>query len=150
MGTNADQNPKNAFADPDGDGIPNVDDPAPCEAKTTPYNAVVDINPATLPVPSNGNNISVTIRVPYRNVAQVGSTSVRITSIAERPASIMALKWTVANGVGTAVFDRQKVIQFLQQKGVVNKTIWIVVEGSSASPSWSFSGRDSMKVVPGK
>jgi hypothetical protein len=148
MGADPDHNAKNAYADPDGDGIPSVDDPDPCVPRTTPYNAIIDVNPATIPVPSKGNNITVSIRIPYRNLAQVTPSSVRMTHIAERDATITAIGWSVSGGVATATFNRQQVITFLQANNVMNHSIWIVVEGN-ASTGWSFIGRDSVKVVPG-
>ena len=81
FGTNADNDPLNGDDDSDNDGIPNADDPQPCAAASS-YNAIIDFNPDPFPTPSNGNTVTVSVRVPGRNVGLVLSNTVRITNFA--------------------------------------------------------------------
>ena len=50
----SDTNPMDAYADKDGDGIPNVDDPQPCTAQTGPYNAIMTFQPNPFPTHQAG------------------------------------------------------------------------------------------------
>jgi hypothetical protein len=142
-----DNDPTNADDDQDNDGIPNVNDPQPCTAATF-YTAIVDVNPDPLPTGSSGSPITAYVRVPGRNVAQVLASSVRITRIADEDVStnnnFMNTGWTVSNGVGTAKFDRQKVVQFLAARNIHNRVVSITVRGSSGAPTWSFEGSDAV------
>ena len=73
------------------------------------------------------------VRVPGRNVAQVLASSVRITRIADQDVStnndFLNTAWTISNGVGTAKFDRQKLIQYLGQRNIHDRVISITVGG---------------------
>jgi hypothetical protein len=144
--TTGDNDPLNAYSDFDGDGIPNSVDPQAC-APATSYNAIADFNPDPLPVTSSGNTVTVDIRIPGRNVAQVIGSSVRITEIADADVSsdprFQNFAWTVANGVGTAKFDRQKLVQYLAGRNIHNRTISITVAGRSGAPPWTFQGTDT-------
>jgi len=136
----------NAYSDYDGDGIPNSVDPQACTPATS-YTATADFNPDPLPVGSTGNTVTVDIRIPGRNVAQVIGSSVRITAIADDNVSsdprFQNIAWTVANGVGTAKFDRQKLVQYLAGRDIHNRTISITVAGRSGAPAWTFQGTDT-------
>jgi CSLREA domain-containing protein len=150
FGTGGDNDPTNAYGDQDADGIPNVDDPQPCTPASS-YTAIVDVNPDPLPTGSSGSPITANVRVPGRNVSQVLGSSVRITGIAGIAVSsnndLKSTNWTVSNGVGTAKFDRQKIVQYLATNGIHNRVISITIGGtSSGSPPWSFSGSDSVFV----
>jgi hypothetical protein len=142
--TTGDNDPLNAYSDYDGDGIPNSVDPQPCTPATS-YTAIADFNPDPLPLTSTGNTVTVDIRIPGRNVAQVIGSSVRITRIADADVSadpnFQNIAWTIANGVGTAKFDRQKLIQYLNGRGIHNRVISITVAGSGGP--WSFQGSDT-------
>ena len=144
--TTGDNDPLNAFSDYDGDGIPNSVDPQACTPATS-YTATADFNPDPLPVTSTGNTVTVEIRIPGRNVAQVMGSSVRITQIADddvsRDPQFATIAWTVMNGVGIAKFDRQKLIQYLAGRNIHNRTISITVAGGSGAPRWTFQGIDT-------
>ena len=141
-----DNDPLNAYSDYDGDGIPNSVDPQACTPAAS-YTATADFNPDPLPVGSSGNTVTVDIRIPGRNVAQVIGSSVRITQIADADVSadprFQNIAWTVANGVGTAKFDRQKLVQYLAGRNIHNRTISITVAGRSGAPPWTFQGTDT-------
>jgi hypothetical protein len=80
-------------------------------------------------------------------VAQVIGSSVRITQIADADVStdprFQNIAWTVANDVGTAKFDRQKLVQYLAGRNIHNRTISITVAGRSGAPPWTFQGSDT-------
>jgi CSLREA domain-containing protein len=142
-----DSDPLNAFGDADGDGIPNQSDPQPCTPATS-YTANEDFNPDPLPLTSTGSPVTVYIRLPSRNLAQIRPSSVRITAIAGEDVSsdsrFANTAWSVSGGVGTAKFDRQKLFQYLTENGIHNRVISISVTGSSStSPQWSFDGFDT-------
>ena len=147
VGGEGDSDPLNADDDKDGDGIPNVDDPQPCVAASS-YTAIVDVNPDPMPTGSSGNSVTVYVRVPGRNMAQVLASSVRITRIADEDVSanndFRNTAWTISGGVGTAKFDRQKLIQYLAAKDIHNRVITITVGGRSGAPPWSFEGSDTV------
>lgn len=144
-----DSDPSNADDDKDGDGIPNADDSQPCVAATS-YTAIVDVNPDPLPTGSNGSTVTVYVRVPGRNVAQILAATVRITRIADEDVStnddFRNTAWTINGGVGTAKFDRQKLVQFLTSRNLRNRIVTITVGGRSGAPVWSFEGSDTIFV----
>jgi hypothetical protein len=56
--------------------------------------------------------------------------------------------WTVdKSGVGVAKFDRQVVIQKLQQLGMTNTTVHYTIVGTSMQ-GWSFEGTDAAEAKP--
>jgi Periplasmic copper-binding protein (NosD) len=144
-----DDDPTNADDDKDNDGLPNVNDPQPCVAATS-YTAIVEITPDPLPTGSSGNPVTASVRVPGRNIAQVLASSVRITRIADQDVStnndFRNIAWTVSGGVGTAKFDRQKLIQHLAARNIHNSLVSITVSGRSGAPVWSFEGSDTIFV----
>jgi hypothetical protein len=144
-----DDDPLNADDDKDGDGIANVNDPQPCVPATS-YTAIIEFNPDPFPVLASGNVVTVYVRVPGRNVSQVLSGSVRITRIADEDVStnpnFRNIAWTVSGGVGTAKFDRQKLIQYFAARNIHNRVITVTVAGNSGAPAWSFEGSDTFFV----
>jgi CSLREA domain-containing protein len=139
----SDTDPTDAYADKDGDGIPNADDPDPCVAATA-YNAVMTFQPNPFPIPSTGNTVNVTVRVPYRDLTQVRPGSVMITRINNEPVLnepfSMAMSWKVTNNVGQALFDRQKLVKYFVDHNIHNQTVVFTISGSSDAPRWSFTG----------
>jgi CSLREA domain-containing protein len=136
----SDTDPLNAYLDKDGDGIPNADDPDPCNAQTGAYNAIMTFQPTPFPVPSSGNTVNVTVQVPYRNLAQVGANTVKITAINGAGVTIPNMSWKVTNNVGQALFDRQALITYFSSHNIHNQTVVFTISGSSAVPPWSFTG----------
>ena len=148
FGADADNDPLNAYDDSDNDGLVNASDPQPCVPATS-YTAIVDFNPDPLPTGSSGNTVTVEVRVPGRNIAQVLPSSVRITRIADQDVSstdprFANIGWTVKSGVGIAKFDRLKLVQYLASRNIRNRVISITVAGGkSSAPAWSFEGSDT-------
>jgi CSLREA domain-containing protein len=136
----SDTNPLDAYDDKDGDGIPNGEDPDPCVAQTGAYNAVMTFQPNPFPVPSSGNTVNVTVQVPYRNLTQVLSSSVAITKINNNPVNFRNVSWKVTNNVGQALFDRQALVSYFISQNIHNRTVVFTIGGSSAAPTWSFTG----------
>ena len=142
-----DQDPLNAFADSDGDGIPNAADPQPC-VQATSYTATEAFSPGQLAYASGGKFVTVAVTLPARDLTQIDPASVHITTIADDEVStdprFANLGWSVVGGVGTAKFDRQKLIAYLTARGIHNRTISISVGGSSSAHNWSFDGSDTV------
>jgi CSLREA domain-containing protein len=137
----SDANPMDAYADKDADGIPNVDDPQPCTAPTGPYNAVMTFQPTTFPVPSSGNTVTVTVRVPYRSLSQVLARSVAITRInGDTVTTFRSVSWKVTDNVGTAFFDRQALISYFTSHQIHNSNVVFTISGRSEAPPWTFEG----------
>jgi CSLREA domain-containing protein len=137
----SDTNPMDAYADKDADGIPNVDDPQPCTAQTGPYTAVMTFQPSPFPIPSSGNTVNVTIKVPYRSLSQVLATSVAITKINGDPVTTFkSVSWKVTDNVGQALFDRQALVNYFTSHQIHNSNVVFTISGRSAAPTWSFEG----------
>lgn len=151
FGAGADNDPTNAFLDNDNDGLVNASDPQPCDPATS-YTALIEFNPDPFPTPSNGNTVTIYVRVPGRNVGQVLSNTVRISRIADQdiaPADFFKnISWSVSGGVGTAKFDRQKLIAWLAARNIDDQIITVTVVGSSGAPGpWSFEGSDTVFIA---
>jgi hypothetical protein len=148
----ADTDPTNAFADQDADGYSNLDDlttaDGPCvEAEDYPVSAI--FGPDVLYVPSNGDEVTITVASSRRDLRQIAASSVRITDISGADLSMPAFRWTVdKRGVGIARFDRQAVIQQVQSLDLVGQTISITIAGTSLSDGWTFSGSDMFVARP--
>ena len=146
-------------ADSDGDGIPDGQDPAPCEAAAalTPT-AIFD--PETLYVPSKGASVTMYVKqdqgVP--DLAGVVAGSVRLTSItgvlksgATSTVSVVDKPfgqnkaWSVSGVVdhdqlGTAKFDRQGLNAFIADTFRLNQQLTLTLAGYSSLPSFTFTG----------
>jgi len=156
-----DNDASNATADPDGDGIPNVDDQyttgGPCVMEAT-YNAIIDFDPDDLQRNTSGTPITVKVRVPYRKVSEIVGSSVEISRIVYEDADgdiveatptpdQTAIEWSAKGQDGTAKFDRQAFIAVLNSLGIANQRIVVEVSGNfSGSPTTSWVGRDSTNV----
>jgi CSLREA domain-containing protein len=136
----SDTNPMDAYADKDLDGIPNVDDPQPCTPQAGPYTAVMTFQPNPFPIPSSGNPVTVTVRVPYRSLNQVVATSVAITKINGDPFTLKSASWKVTDNVGTAFFDRQALAGYFTSHDIHNRNVVFTISGNSAASGWSFEG----------
>ncbi len=154
LGPDADNNPFNAFGDQDLDGIPTIDDlltdGGPCVAETE-YDAIAAFDPETLFVLSSGKTVTMSITIPYRSLADVAPSSVRITAIGGRAVDFANVGWSIKNGVGVAKFDRQALVEYLIDEGIVNDVVAIAVTGHSRagiSPEWTFGASDTTFVLP--
>jgi hypothetical protein len=152
-----DNDASNATADPDGDGIPNVDDQyttgGPCVPETT-YNAIIDFDPDDLQRNTSGTPITVKVRVPYRSVSQIVGSSVKISKIiytdanldtAEANPNLTATEWSAKGQDGTAKFARQAFIAFLNSLGIANQRILIEASGTFTDGK-TWLGRDATNV----
>jgi hypothetical protein len=67
---------------------------------------------------------------------------VRIVSVADEDVSddpgFLNTGWTVVGDVGTAKFDRQKLIQFLAARNIRDKAVTLVFGGRSNAQGWTF------------
>jgi CSLREA domain-containing protein len=137
----SDTNPMDAYGDKDLDGIPNVDDPDPCNPPTGPYTAVMTFQPNPFPIPSSGNTVNVTVQVPYRSLSQVLATSVKITAINGDPSfTLNSVSWKVSNNVAQALFDRQTIVTYFTNHNIHNRNVVFTISGKSNAPPWSFEG----------
>lgn len=146
----SDTDPFDSYADGDGDGIANGADLEPCVAKTS-FDGSADFDPDTLNVPSSGVPVTMYVRVPGRDLAEIQASTVRITEIGSRDVSdnpaFVATSWRMeAPGVAAAKFDRLALSTFLHQTGATNQLVRIAIGGSSVLPAWSFSAADVVNV----
>ncbi len=143
---NSDTNPQDAYLDRDGDGTLAGDDYAffgsPCVGGT--------FGPDTLYVPSSGETVSMTVKIPGRDLRTVDRNSVvlRFMSGTELIPPIPSTGWTVASkgASATATFNRQVVIQKLIDLGLVGGTVYFTVTGTSLG--WTFDATDAADVKP--
>ncbi len=168
FGTGGDSDPLNAWADADGDGIPNAEDVytsgGPCGASTfESVTAIGTFDPATFNVPSNGNYVTMSARASGRDMTEIVGGTVRLTRIRGATGAgfdvsanpdFQNVTWDVVNNVGYAKFDRQKLIAFLQANKLVNQRVTFTMEGRSSGvvnrtpggaprPPWHFTATAS-------
>ncbi len=147
----SDANPNDGYADADGDGIGNADDMAtaggPCTAATV-YAANVDVTPDTIVKTSTRSPLQAHISIPFRDVAAVNPSSVRIARIGgadvSSDARFVATSVTVANGVATATFDRPAVNSYLQANGGDRTSTPFTITGAATGGAWTFEGTDTI------
>jgi len=154
--SNPDQDPFNATADYDGDGMPNAIDAKPCEAETN-YEASAIIIQRTLDESATDNALTFSaVFLPFRNLGDVPKANVHISKIAGYDVSgthFNATSWIVQpqfNGmVGVAIFSKQAVIQWLRANHpeILNQTILIRMAGTSSDGSWSFYADGPVYVI---
>ena len=138
----SDTNPLDAFGDADGDGIANVDDPAP-NAALPREAAIVDFSPDTFPLDSKGNPVTIYIRVPSKLLADVNPATVRIAAVDGTGVNLPVTSWSVVGSVATAKFSRQALVEFLNANLISNRRVSMRVTGESKVGDWSFGGTDS-------
>jgi streptogramin lyase len=159
-----------AYADLDGDGIPNIDDIAlgrdPCTPVVGPYSALIISFPQKVYLGSTSNTFAAGIAVPYRDIMQVTGSSVQITRIGNTDVSANPLFtnpnnsfWAAAtftgidhaNGGGLVIFQLQNLISYLKQAGISSGSITITISGSgtTATGTWQFQAVTSAQVFPG-
>ena len=86
----------------------------------------MDVNPDPLPTGSSGTPITAYVRVPgpeRRAGARLERPDhARSPTRTSRPTrDFRNTGWTVSNGVGTAKFDRQKLVQYLGGRNIHNR-----------------------------
>jgi hypothetical protein len=152
-----DNDASNATADPDGDGIPNIDDQYTSGGSCVrQYNAIIDWDPDDLQRTPSGPPISVKVTVPGRNVSDIVSESVRITKVVyvdggghvtEANPNQLRTEWTARGAEGLAKFDRATFVSFLNSLGIANQRIAVEVSGDFVSGSpIHWVGRDFTNV----
>ena len=162
----ADNDPSNAYGDLDGDGIPNISDPQPCQAPdptTYVYPATANFDPNTLFIPSSGSTVTMYVSVAGKDMTQIGAGSVRLSRVnGVDPAdprasggcvrSLTATAYSATPVQGVAKFSRQDLGAYLTCMGVMNRQIELRIEGASRSgisPAWRFEGTGVTTVKPG-
>jgi hypothetical protein len=136
-----DANPFDAFNDGDLDGFMNAADDDPCAAATS-YEGSANFDPDNLFVPSSGNPVTITVRLPNRNLGLINASSVRIDRIGARDVSqvpgLAATSWSASGNSATAKFDRQILTQYLADNGYREGTVRIGITGSTLGSTWTF------------
>ena len=90
----------------------------------------------------------MTVEVPLRDIKTVSASSVKLQLLSGAVVAIPNIGWKVdSKGVGTASFNRQTVIQKLQQLGITNTMVYYTIVGTS-SQGWSFEGTDIQQARP--
>lgn len=138
---NHDSDPYEPWQDYVGDGVPNIDNPAPCTAIKL-YLAQEVFHPTTLSVSSNGTATTVDISLSFNApLSAVAPTAVQIETIQGQPVTGFASIHWVVTGPNTAVaqFDRKNLVAYLSAHGLINRTVTFEV-GGSAPAGWSFDG----------
>ncbi|MBK5308328.1 MAG: hypothetical protein JJD92_16735 [Frankiaceae bacterium] len=134
---NADNDPRTAVADYDGDFLFGADDTSPC---TSVHNTTVDLDANTLNGGSAGSKISFFVTSSSVSLSQFSAANIAITRIAGHYVNFPALSWAVdSRGVWMAKFDRQafqNTVAALGLKGFVP----VLVQGKTANAA--FSGID--------
>jgi hypothetical protein len=129
-GSNGDNDAGNAFADPDGDGMPNISDP---DCLVSANTVSVDFDPNTLNIGSSGTPVTTYITAPTgRDLRTVSPSSVRITQIAGYSVSISKAYWSAGSATSaTAQFDRQTVNQFFaNHRDLIGQKVLVVIAGA--------------------
>jgi hypothetical protein len=140
---NPDNNPYNATADNDGDGIPNGDDAAPC-TPATDFEAQSLMLPFRLDLSSTEASLALSgFYLQYKNLGEITRPNVRIAKIGGFDVSgpqFVAKLWLPLNHLAGAVFDRQAVIAFIRSNHpeFVNRHVEITVVGTSTTGGWTF------------
>jgi hypothetical protein len=155
--TSGDGDPMNAALDPDGDGVPNVDEVytknGPCTAEDS-YKANVDFDPDNMQRTSSGTPITVKVSVPYRSVGQIVGSSVKISKItyvdahgevAEATPNQFTSSWSAQGADGLAKFDRPTFVRTLNRLGIANQRILIEISGTFTDGK-TWLGRDATNV----
>ena len=114
----------------------------------TSYPAIVKFSPTTLYIPSSGSAVTMSVQLPLRDIKTVVANTVRLQLLSGKVVAIPNIGWKVDNkGVATASFNRQTVIQKLQQLGMTNTMVYYTIVGTS-SQGWSFEGTDVQQAKP--
>jgi hypothetical protein len=154
FGPDADNNPYNKGADPDGDGIPNNADPEPCTPATSyPADQAVFVGDGvgklvlskdSLTVSANGIHLAYAPEpgmesVPFENVKIVAVNDVSLAS------PITAVKGSGKDSVGTYGFSRAPVEAALAPH--VGHEALLDIEGTSTN-GWKFEASVRVQVLP--
>lgn len=138
-GVTADNDPTNADADYDGDGMANRDDMVMCSSAN---NATVDFDPNSLNTGSSGTPVTTYITTSAGDLRTVPQSKVFITRIGTFNLSepIPALSWTATSAShGTAQFARGPVNDFLRSHGLSGCYVPFRIEGSGTGFTWAGS-----------
>jgi hypothetical protein len=112
-------------------------------------NVTVSFNPQTLYVPSNGQDVTMTVKPQNQKLSSIDPKTVRIVQVGNLAVSIpvdtaSGTKGWVANSDGTytAKFVRLTVSCAVQKTGLVGFYVPIVIAGSSTDGSTTIRGFD--------
>ena len=130
-----DANPRDAFGDSDGDGIPDVDDDNPCVSAN---NATVKFDPQNLYVPSEGNDITLYVKSGALDLGNVKPSTVAISKIGPWYVDFKAKSWAYDNKSKqwVAKFGRHEVTKFMSDKGLVDQFVPVVITGSDGTKTF--------------
>ena len=159
-GTTGDNDPSNQDADPDGDGLRNVEDRFTdggiCVAHSD-FEAIADFTPDPFKITSSGTIVTFKLRVSNKNMSQIDSASVKIVEVAGYPVTVKNVYWSISNGVATAKFDvtrigSEELKVWMERRHLIGQRVTVHVIGASkagVSPAWNFKGVDSTLVLRG-
>jgi hypothetical protein len=158
-----DTNPLNAGKDQDGDGFTSINDmfggvvdPFATNAPCTPATAYLGqmlILPTALDRASTSGTFTFSgVFVPNRNLRQIPTAGVKLSSIDGQPVSVPAVGWIMAGQLGGAAFSRQQLIAALNSLGIHDRGVLITMTGQAtagqlgATTSWRFDASASLLV----
>jgi hypothetical protein len=143
-GANADNDPTNANGDPDGDGIPTRDDPAPC---TSANNATLDFDPDTFKTGDNSTPAFSRVITNAGDLHTASTATVRLVKIGGFPVNITPTSWQVSSTTtAIAYWNRPQINSFLIGHGLTG-CVNFTVQGSGTG--FSFRGTDCPTVSSG-
>lgn len=151
----SDNDPLDSLPDSDGDGLFNYEDPDPCSADTNFKASVIDVDPDTLVVGSNG---VFTVKMQMNaDVRTIDASTVRLSKlggIAVGGTQFFATRTSIEGNVLVAKFDRDALSDFFNANpGFLNKDVSFAIAGSGATTdpegnpiTYSWEGTDSILV----
>jgi hypothetical protein len=125
-----DDDPRNAYSDPDRDGLVGGADSDPC---TSASNVAVEFDPETLYVPSVGQYVTLYATGDPALLAAVDPATVAVTSLAGHAVHLPAQAWGVAGGTATVKIDKQALNRHLADLDLVGRYVPVVLTSAGAA-----------------
>jgi hypothetical protein len=133
----ADQDPRTAIVDYDGDFLVGPEELAPC---TSAHNTVVDLDANSIHSGSSGSKLTAYVTSSGVDLSQFSASQVAITRIAGHHVRLPALAWSVdSDGRAVAKFDRQAFQAAVTEHGLKG-FVPVLIAGSTGTAA--FSGID--------